>query len=601
MGRSRDGLIAVNYPSRKFGLTRHIPIPEAKKLCPQIVLQHVATWKEGDEKWAYHEDAAKNIATHKVSLDPYRLESRRILACIQETLPSDLQKVEKASIDEVFMDLSAQVHKIIIERYPELALHTPHDDPTENLPLPPTTVLEWKADFLVDLDSDETEYDDPDWDDIAILVASEIVRDIRVAIRERLKYTCSGGISHNKMLAKLGSGHKKPYQQTVIRNRAVQQFLSGFKFSKIRGLGGKLGEQVSSAFNTDTVKDLLAFPVEQLKQKLGDDTGTWVYQIIRGIDTSEVNSRTQIKSMLSAKSFRPSINTAEQATRWLRIFVADIYSRLVEEGVLENKRRPKTISLHHRTGGQTRSRQTSIPHGKNIDEGGLFDLAKTLMNQIILEGRVWPCTNISLSVGGFEDGVSRNMGISDFLVKGEEAKLLNAASRDPAKLQVGEHRREKRRRIEPSTDVEKFFVGNDTVEYDEESGAQEWPGPDSDADLSAGQDAALTEYGHKTSPLPQENEANDTQHTDSMPSGRSALRQQRITDFTCNRCHLALPSADALQSHQDWHLAKDLQDEDRGPIRPAATTSSKKAPRSSRQKKIGQRKPEKGQSKLAFG
>jgi DNA polymerase eta len=172
----RQGLIAINYPSRKFGLSRHVDITEAKKLCPNLIMQHVATWKEGEEKWAYHEDAAKNIATHKVSLDPYRLESRRILSCIKETLPANTQKVEKASIDEVFMDLSAQVHSILLERYPELKGPAPYDDPTEQLPLPPTTVLDWQADALVDLDVDETEDDDPDWDDVAILIGSEIVR-----------------------------------------------------------------------------------------------------------------------------------------------------------------------------------------------------------------------------------------------------------------------------------------------------------------------------------------------------------------------------------------------------------------------------------------
>jgi DNA polymerase eta len=599
MARCRQGLIAVNYPSRKFGLTRHIAIPEAKKLCPNVILQHVATWKEGDEKWAYHKNAAQNIATHKVSLDPYRLESRRILACIKETLPADLQRVEKASIDEVFMDLSAQVHSIMLERYPELSLPPPQDDPTEPLPLPPTTVLDWKADALVDLDSDETEYDDPDWDDIAILLGSEIVRDVRGDIREKLKYTCSGGISHNKMLAKLGSAHKKPNQQTVIRNRAVQQFLSDFKFTQIRGLGGKLGDQVFSAFHTDTVTDLLRVPVEQLKQKLGDDTGTWVYQTIRGIDSSEVNARTQIKSMLSAKSFRPSINTTEQATRWLRIFVADIYSRLVEEGVLENKRRPKTLNLHHRTGAQTRSRQAPIPQGKKLDEAGLFDLAKTLMDQIILEGRVWPCANISLSVGGFEDGVTGNMGIGDFLVKGSEAKALNMNLRGESVAQGSPGMREKRRRIESPRGIGRFFVKTNGIEHDEGLGAQKLDR------LAAGQDAASIEYGDTTNPLEHENEANDSQQIDSMLSGPSAIYQQRITDFTCKRCHLALPSADALESHEDWHLAKDLQDEDRGQtahaIRPAATTSRKTAPHSSRQKKIGQGKPEKGQSKLAFG
>jgi DNA polymerase eta len=307
-----QGLIAINYPSRKFGLGRHITATEAKKLCPDIILQHVATWKEGDEKWAYHEEAYKHIATHKVSLDPYRMESKKILALIKETLPAPpLQKVEKAGIDEVFLDLSAQVHSILLERYPELTGPPPYDDATENLPRPPTTALDWNTDHLVDLDDAETEDDDPDWDDIVFLIASEIVRNVRAAVRKKLKYTCSGGIARNKMLAKLGSAYKKPNQQTIVRNRAVQQFLSTFKFTKIRNLGGKLGDDVVAMFNTDSVKDLLDIPMDQLR-RLGDDTGSWLYATMRGEDNSEVNPRTQIKSMLSAKSFRPVINTFEQ-------------------------------------------------------------------------------------------------------------------------------------------------------------------------------------------------------------------------------------------------------------------------------------------------
>ena len=274
------------------------------------------------------------------------------------------------------MDLSAQVHGILLERYPMLKSPAPYDDPTEQLPRPPTTALEWKTDALVDLDVTETEDDDPDWDDIVMLVASEIIRNVRASIYDRLEYTCSAGIARNKMLAKLGSAHRKPNAQTIIRNRAVQQFMSDFKFTKIRNLGGKLGDEVVAAFNTDAVSDLLKVPVEQLKKRLGDDTGAWLHSIIRGEDQSEVNPRTQIKSMLSAKSFRPSINSLEVAVRWLRIFVADIFSRLVEEGVLENKRRPKTINLHHRQGAQTRSKQAPIPLGKTINEASLFELIR---------------------------------------------------------------------------------------------------------------------------------------------------------------------------------------------------------------------------------
>ncbi|KAF7955834.1 hypothetical protein EAE96_004756 [Botrytis aclada] len=593
-----QGLIAINYPARAFGLNRHITITEAKKLCPDLICQHVATWREGDEKWAYHDDAFKNIATHKVSLDPYRLESKRILACIKDCLPKELQRVEKASVDEVFMDLSAQVHATLLERYPELRGPAPYDDLTEQLPLPPTTFLDWKADALVDLDKDEAETDDPDWDDIAMLIGSEIVRKIRAAVREKLKYTCSAGIAQNKMLSKLGSAHKKPNQQTVIRNRAIQQFLSGSKFTKIRNLGGKTGEEVVKLFNTDMVNDLLLVPVEQLKQKLGEETGTWIYNVIRGIDVSDVNSRTQIKSMLSAKSFRPSINTPEQANRWLRIFAADIQSRLVEEGVLENKRRPKTINLHHRHGAQSKSRQAPIPQGKQMDEILLFELAKTLLNQIMLDGRVWPCSNLSLSVGGFEDGVpTGNMGIGAFLVKGDEARTLNNPA--PQEPNVSAERPEKRRRI-LDAGIQKFLVKTDSVEEhdDDFGGEQNLAGP---GNVYEEKGHSLPKVDFKAARLPQENEAAKRPETS---ANASAPKQSQITEYLCNRCNQALDCAEAFQSHQDWHFAKDLHDEDRLRRTSPAPTPSSANKRGAASKKRGNgrgSRPEKGQSKLTFG
>ncbi|RDW62217.1 putative DNA polymerase kappa [Coleophoma cylindrospora] len=589
-----QGLIAINYPSRKFGLTRHINIAEAKKLCPNLIMQHVATWREGDTKWAYRDDAFKNISTDKVSLDPYRLESRKILACIKETLPAKHQKVEKAGIDEVFLDLSTQIHSILLERYPELSLPAPYDDPTENLPLPPTTVLDWQADALVDLDSDEAEEEDPDWDDIAILIGSEIIRDIRAAVYKKLKYTCSGGVAQNKMLSKLGSAHKKPNQQTVIRNRAVQQFLSGFKYGKIRGLGGKLGEQVQAAFDTETVGGLIQIPIEQLKQKLGDESGTWLYQIIRGTDSSEVNPRTQLQSMLSAKSFRPTINTPEQATKWLRIFVADIYARLVEEGVIENKRRPKSMILHHRQGGQTRSRSIIIPQGKRIDEGMLLDLANNLLGQIILEGRVWPCANLSLAVGGFEEGVAGNMGIGAFLVKGEQAKALNnMPPQEPSHSVAPADRPGKRRKLD-NTGISRFFPKSDSMdEHDDEYGQ----------DSEAAVDEETLDRQHSHSIDAYEEASGSTIGANTL---QTSPHQHRITEYMCNRCNMALESAEELQSHQDWHFAKDLQDEDnRRPgvnSNPTKTSQPKKPNVPAGEKKVASRsKPEKGQSKLAFG
>jgi DNA polymerase eta len=593
-----QGLIAINYPSRKFGLGRHITTTEAKKLCPNIILQHVATWREGDEKWAYHDDAFKHIATMKVSLDPYRMESKKILALIKETLPAPpLQKVEKAGIDEVFLDLSAQVHSLLLKRFPELHGPPPYDDITENLPLPPTTALDWNTDHLVDLDDAETENDDPDWDDIVFLVASEIVRKVRAAIREQLKYTCSAGIARNKMLAKLGSAYRKPNQQTIIRNRAVQQFLSTFKFTKIRNLGGKLGDEIVAMFNTESVKELLDVPLEQLR-RLGDDTGSWLFSTIRGEDNSEVNPRTQIKSMLSAKSFRPAINTFEQGVRWIRIFVADIFSRCVEEGVLENKRRPKTLNLHHRQGAQTRSRSCPIPQGKQLTEQILFDLAKNLLAQVVVDGRAWPCANLSLSVAGFEDGVTNNKGIGGFLVRGDEAKAL--LDRDQGESRPGSEQPPPKRRKADDNEIRKFFVPQEnsrdsTREHSETEDLHGHNTSDDERDLRA-----MQQQGHSTDEvLPPSAQGASNEH----------LHQQTLESYFCDRCRTQVPMTNQ-EEHSDWHYAKDLskelQAEDRSSsVTPRHQPASKSNPGRGRGRpstaNVSGKGTEKGQRKLAFG
>ncbi|KAJ4514322.1 N-acetyltransferase eso1 [Exophiala dermatitidis] len=580
-----QGLIAINYPARAFGLNRHVTVTEAKTKCPELVVQHVATWREGDDKWAYRDDAARHIHTDKVSLDPYRLESRRTLALLKEILPPPpVQKVEKASIDEVFLDLSAQIYQILLERYPELR-YAPYDDPTEPLPLPPSTALNWHADALVDLDLAETEDDDPDWDDVAMNIGAELVRGVRQTIYDRLKYTCSAGIARNKMMAKLGAGYKKPNQQTIVRNRAVQHFLSGFKFTKIRNLGGKLGDHVVDTFGTDEVTELLAIPIEQLKTKLGDDTGTWLYGIIRGEDNSEVNSRTQIKSMLSAKSFRPSINSVEQANRWLRIFVADIYARLVEEGVTENKRRPKTITLHHRQGAQTRSQQLPIPQGKKIDENTLFELAKTLLGQVVVDGRAWPCANLSLSVGGFEDGVAGNKGIDTFLLKGDEAKAaLEPPSRsNTATPNPEEPRPEKRRRLnEAPPSIARFFSRGDSNGDPEDGLMEETANDMGDSEARVG-------------------------HKEDDDSRRSPvhLHEHDIRTYFCKACQKSIDETDRIE-HEDWHFARELQAQETPAVKGPSNSRPPGQPNAKPKRGgIGTRgrgsKPEKGQSRLAFG
>ena len=541
-----DALIAINYPAREFGITRMISASEARKRCPHITLQHVATFREGQNgEWAYRDD--NRVATDKVSLDPYRAESRKILQVFKDELASwhdhyaaadghvsrvQDAVVEKASVDEAFIDLSSLVYGVLLRRYPPLA--TAGDGA---LPSPPSAALEWGEDNnVVDLD----EACDSDWDDVAMRIGSEIVRSLRAAVWRVLSYTSSAGIARNKMMAKLGSSCHKPNKQTVVRNRAIQNFLGSFRFTKIRMLGGKLGDQVSTVFGTEQVSELLGVSLDQFRTHFDDETAVWLHGIIRGDDTSEVNARTQMKSMASAKSFRPAINNIDQAERWLRIFVADIHGRLVEDGILENRRRPRTIALHYRQGGQPRSRQSSIPTMKPIDQPLLLELAKTLLRQAI---DLWPCANLSLSVGGFEEGV-KNKAIDGFLVRGEEARQISSR----------EDSTQKKRRLEDDNNgIQRFF----NVSLEEtpslgplHGGGGGGGGDDDDDDAFAG------------------------------------------LLFLCNRCGKRFPEEHKVE-HDDWHFAMDLAAEQRSTHRGSEARG---------RNRNGMRvRSDKGQMRLNFG
>lgn len=592
--RQWDSLIAVNYAARPSGITRMVSVADARKLCPNVVLQHVATFREGEGgKWAYRDDSFRNISTDKVSLDPYRAESRKILKTMKEELVrwcTDESEgevyqlthglsagLEKASIDEVFIDLSPLVYCVLLRRYPELRAIALDKNSDAALPSPPTTAIQWNPeDCLIDLDLHESEEADPDWDDIVMLVGSEIVRSVRRAVWDALQYTCSAGLARNKMLSKLGSACNKPDKQTVVRNRAIQYFLGGYKFTQIRMLGGKLGEQITSFFGTEQVSDLLNVTLDQLRAKLDDHTASWLYGVIRGDDRSEVNPRTQIKSMLSAKSFRPSINSVEQAEKWLHIFAADIYGRLVQDGVLENKRRPRVITLHHRV-VQTKSRQIPISASSTIDESLLFDLANNLLGQVVADGQAWPCSNLSLSVGNFEDGAGKNKAIEGFLLRGDQAKSLNHSvrPREPDNSSIEDTPMEKKRKVDGSG-IKRFFA------------------------QPPGQDNPVTNDTEDQPSLP-DNELTPLMEESDYQGDNSAIEY-----FTCSRCTKVIPSYEK-EEHDDWHFAKDLDQQDRQDVRDAQQQQQQQShtnnnPRSSnsRGRGRGRGKPEKGQMRLAF-
>ena len=124
------------------------------------------------------------------------------------------------------------------------------------------------------------------WQDHELLLAagSLVVSELRAAVRSQLGYSCSAGVAHNKLLAKLGCGLHKPNQQTLVPLEATAALLAPLDLSRLRGLGAKLGERVKGELGCDTVGELAAVPVSRLIDRFGAAVATQLGMLARGED-----------------------------------------------------------------------------------------------------------------------------------------------------------------------------------------------------------------------------------------------------------------------------------------------------------------------------
>lgn len=84
-----------------------------------------------------------------------------------------------------------------------------------------------------------------------------------------------------------------------------------------QGLGGKAGERVMELFQVEYIGQLRKYSLDVLQASMGDKDGCWLYNLIRGIETTPVNSRNLYKSISASKNFpgKTSLDTNEKVRK----------------------------------------------------------------------------------------------------------------------------------------------------------------------------------------------------------------------------------------------------------------------------------------------
>lgn len=186
--------------------------------------------------------------------------------------------------------------------------------------------------------------------------ATMLAMQIRQRIREEIGLNASAGISINKFLAKVASDINKPNGQKTIPPEEVFDFLEKLPIEKFFGIGKVTAERMHRQ-GILTGKQLRERSLEYLVANFGK-AGQHYYDIVRGIQCSEVQPDRVRKSIAAERTFSEDLESAQ--------FMLDQLDRIaddLERRLQRNETGGKTITLKLKYSDftqQTRSRTLPV-------------------------------------------------------------------------------------------------------------------------------------------------------------------------------------------------------------------------------------------------
>ena len=199
-GATRGVVLSANYPARAFGVRGGMSSTQARRLCPHAVCA-------------------------PPDFDAYTEVSTGIVAVL-ETFAA---RVESASIDEAYLDLTG----------------------TER----------------------------------TAGSAARLGERLRAVIHDEQGIACSVGIGPNKLIAKMASNSAKPDGLLQVLPEAVTGFLAPQPVEHLIGVGGSTGSRLR-ALGLVTIADLAAVPRGVLQREFGLRAGAVLADLARGTDHS---------------------------------------------------------------------------------------------------------------------------------------------------------------------------------------------------------------------------------------------------------------------------------------------------------------------------
>lgn len=269
-GGDRGVVASCSYEVRKFGVRSAMPIKMALRLCPD----------------------AKVI---KGDMEYYSNMSHLVTEVIQEKVPV----LEKASIDEFYLDLSGMDQFF--------------------------GCFQW-------------------------------TNEIADAVQKNTGLPISFALSTNKTVSKIGTGESKPIGRFEVKEKNIQNFLNPLSIKKIPMVGTETFN-LFSRLGVKTMQTLSEMPVEVLHQLI-EKNGTVLWKKAHGIDETPVVPYSERKSIFTEDTFSEDTIDVHQIRSILSGMVEKLAYQLRQEKWLTST---VTIKIRY-SNFDTETKQCKVPY-----------------------------------------------------------------------------------------------------------------------------------------------------------------------------------------------------------------------------------------------
>ena len=288
-GTGRGVVSTCSYEARAFGIRSAMPISQAFVLCP-----------------------------HAVFLPPHFPRYTKASAEVMAILKSHELPFQQVSIDEAFLDVSAQGN------YSE---------------------------------------------------ATDLTARIRNDIHTQLGLTCSIGIAPTKVVAKIASDVNKPDGLTVVEPENLFSFLAPMPVRKIPGVGLK-AEMELFEMGIRTIEDLVEFDIQVLIARFGR-FAIALQAITSGLDDDIVKERDSVKSVSRETTFSDDTKDELVIVATIDALALEVCRNLADESL-----RCRTVTIKVRYPGfVTKTKARTLPHYSD-DEKTVRSCAHSLLRDI---------------------------------------------------------------------------------------------------------------------------------------------------------------------------------------------------------------------------